>query len=350
MSDAPTSVYTRTASLTDVGSVRSVNQDSCGEFVDDAGYRLLMVADGMGGHLGGEVASKAAIDTVGQIFQRGIEEPAAFLREAIVLANKRVFERSAAEPDLHGMGTTGVALLIGPGRRAWFANVGDSRGYRSRGGRLEVMTQDHSWVHEEVRQNRLTLEEAAVHPRKNVLTRSIGVDPTVEVDVTEVDMEPGDRLLLCSDGLWGEVADANIAGVLDSQEPEQAVRALIDMANDAGGPDNITVQIAVVPSRIGEHEATPAVRSESETTLNEMAAEDTLPRADPVDVPYSEADDPAYEPELAEPRRGSTLALTVTVAAVAALLLVALVWFAIAETGSAPAPSASGAEHEPTRP
>ena len=350
MSDAPTSVYTRTASLTDVGSVRSVNQDSCGEFVDDAGYRLLMVADGMGGHLGGEVASQTPIDAVGQVFQRGIEEPAAFLREALTVANKRVFDRSTAEPDLYGMGTTGVALLIGPGRRAWFANVGDSRGYRSRGGRLEVMTQDHSWVQEEVRQNRLTLEEAAVHPRKNVLTRSIGVDPVVEVDVTEADMEPGDRFLLCSDGLWGEVVDADIAAVLDSQEPEQAARALIDMANRAGGPDNITVQIAVVPSRIGDDEATPTVRNDSETTLSEPTAEDTLPRADPIDVSYTEENGPGHGPKLEKTRRSSAITLTVAVAAVSALLLAALVWFAIAEDSSAPAPSSSGAQHPPARP
>lgn len=349
MSEARTSVYTRTASFTDVGSVRTVNQDSCGEFVLDAGYRLLMVADGMGGHLGGEVASQATVEAVGQVFQRGVDDPAGFLREAFTLANKRVFERSAADSNLHGMGTTGVALLIGPGRRAWLANVGDSRAYRSRGGRLEVLTQDHSWVHEEVRNNRLTLEEAAVHPRKNVLTRSIGVDPVVDVDVTETDLEPGDRFLLCSDGLWGEVADADIAAVVDGQEPEQAVRTLVDMANRAGGPDNITVQIALVPSRIGDYEAGSTPAGDSDTTLSEPGAEDTLPRVDPVDIPYSDSNDPDYEAPGPDGSLSSMRLLTLAVAAVSALLLAALVWFAIAEGSGSSATPVSAAQDEPAR-
>ncbi len=350
MIDARTSVYTRTASLTDVGSVRSVNQDCCGEFVHDSGYRLLMVADGMGGHLGGEVASQTTVDTVGQVFERGIEDSAAFLREAFTLANKRVFEQSAADPNLHGMGTTGVALLIGPGRLAWFANVGDSRAYRSRGGRLEVLTQDHSWVHEEVRMNRLTPEEAASHPRKNVLTRSIGVDPVVQIDVSETEIEPGDRFLLCSDGLWGEVEDADIAAVLDSQEPEKAVRALVDIANRAGGPDNITVQIAVVPSRVRDFEASEAVAGDSGATLAESDSEDTLPRADAIEISFEDSSDPGYEAPKADSRSSSTRVLTLAVAAVSALLLATLVWFAIAESPSAPATPVSAAQDEPARP
>lgn len=350
MSDPRTSVYTRTASLTDVGSVRSVNQDSCGEFFLDAGYRLLMVADGMGGHLGGEVASQTAIEAVGQVFQRGIEDPTRFLREAFTLANKRVFERSIGNPELHGMGTTGVALLIGPGRKAWLANVGDSRAYRFREGRLEVLTRDHSWVHEEVRQNRLTLEEAAVHPRKNVLTRSIGVDPVVDVDLGETDLQPGDRFLLCSDGLWGEVPDAEIAAVLEASDPEQAVRTLVDMANRAGGPDNITVQIALVPSRIGDAEVPDPAASDSETTLGGGSAEDTLPRGEPVDVSFEEDDGVDHAARRPGGRRSSTRVLTVAVAAVSLLLLAALVWFAIAEAGDAPATPVSAGQDAPAAP
>lgn len=350
MIDASTSVHIRTASLTDVGSVRSINQDSFGEFVHDAGYRLLMVADGMGGHLGGEVASQAAVEAVGRVFQRGIEDPAGFLREAFTLANKRVFEMSAANPDLHGMGTTGVALLIGPGRRVWFANVGDSRAYRSRAGRIDVLTQDHSWVHEEVRQNRLTLAEAAVHPRKNVLTRSIGFEPAVEIDVSETEMEPGDRYLLCSDGLWGEVDDAEIAAVLDSQEPESAARSLIDMANRAGGPDNITVQIALVPSRIGESEATDERPSDAETTLREPGAEDTLPRGEPVDILSPDSADDDFARANAGGHGSSTRLLTLAAAVVSVLLLAVLVWFAIAEAGSSPAEPVNAASDEAAGP
>ncbi len=312
-------MYTRTASLTDVGSVRTTNQDRCGEFVDDAGYRLLMVADGMGGHLGGEVASQTAVNAVGEVFQRGVEDPVQTLSEAFTLANQRVYEMAAKQAELTGMGTTGVVLLIGPARTGWVAHVGDSRAYRIREGCFEPLTHDHSWVLEEVRHNRLTPEEAAVHPRKNVLTRSIGVDATIEVDIAETDLEPGDRFLLCSDGLWGEVPDEQIAEVLISQEPDQAVQTLVELANTNGGPDNITVQIAVVPSRIAaEDPDITLVPEDVGAGLSSQDAESTLPLGEP----DPEAD---FEPERTQRRRRTRL-LTAAVAAVAGLLVAALAW------------------------
>ncbi len=240
----------RTASLTDVGRVRSANQDVCAEFVGAAGTRLLVVADGMGGHAGGEVASRTAVEAIGEWFENGDGGNGEMLREAFEAANERVYRMAAESPHLHGMGTTGVALLLGPGPAGWVAHVGDSRAYRLRRGRMELLTQDHSWVGEEIRNKRLTPEEAEVHPHRSALLRSIGVDPEVEVDVTPVPVESGDRFLLCSDGLWGEVDEETIAFVMASDDPEVSVRRLVELANDNGGRDNVTVQMVVVPASV----------------------------------------------------------------------------------------------------
>jgi serine/threonine protein phosphatase PrpC len=290
-----------TASLTDVGRLRSNNQDRCAEFVDQAGYRLLIVADGMGGHQGGEVASQTVVETVGEVFRRGFADPAGLLREAFDEANDRVHGMAARSAALNGMGTTGVALLLGPARRAWLANVGDSRAYRIRRGRFELLTDDHSWVNQEVRHQRMTPEEAAVHPRKNVLTRSIGVDPSVEVDVTATDVEPGDRFLLCSDGLWGEVPEPRIAEVLSSEAPERAVHTLVALANQSGGPDNITVQIASLPTGPGASAA-----------------------------PSPDAASGVRSQGLRGP--GRRRILTATIAAVTGLLALTLIWMLVAGT------------------
>ena len=145
-------------------------------------------------------------------------------------ANERVFRMSVESPHLRGMGTTGVALLLGPAGAAWVAHVGDSRAYRLRQGRIELLTEDHSWVGEEVRARRLTPEEAEVHPRRSALLRSIGVDPEVEVDVTPVPIESGDRFLLCSDGLSGVVPHAEITATIAREAPDDAARLLIERA------------------------------------------------------------------------------------------------------------------------
>ena len=138
------------------------------------------------------------------------------------------------------MGTTLVGLLIHSDGRAWVAHVGDSRAYRMRGGRFEALTQDHSVVAELVRSGMLTEEEAESDPRRNEILRSVGVEETVAADISEVTIQPGDRFLLCSDGLTGPVTANEIASVLGRNEPENAVRTLIARANEAGGPDNIT--------------------------------------------------------------------------------------------------------------
>lgn len=239
-----------TASATDVGRVRSVNQDAFGEFEDSArGLRLLIVADGMGGHRAGEVASEIAIAAVGEVFESSSESPAELLRTALTTANSRIFSAACEDPGLAGMGTTGVALLISGEARCWVAHVGDSRAYRLRGGVFTPITDDHSVVGELVKRGQLTAEEARVHPQSNEILRALGTQESVEVELTPVDVALGDRLMLCSDGLSGMLPDPEIGEVLSGGTPSETVSTLIELANEAGGTDNITVQIAEISSK-----------------------------------------------------------------------------------------------------
>lgn len=246
-----------TASATDVGRRRATNQDAFGSADAESGARLLIVADGMGGHAGGATASRLAVEAVVEVFQRSSEPPDATLRRALESANARVYAESQRDPSLAGMGTTGVALAFAPDGAAWVAHVGDSRAYRLRDGELEPLTADHSLVGELLRRNMITPEEAEHHPRRHEVLRSIGVEAEVQVDVAPVDVRPGDRFLLCSDGLCGVVHDAEIAAVLAREVPEAAVRELVAAANTRGGPDNITVQIARVPPAAPRHAMAP---------------------------------------------------------------------------------------------
>jgi protein phosphatase len=173
--------------------------------------------------------------------------PDVTLREALEAANRVVHEQALGNPHLSGMGTTGVAALFPADGVAFVANVGDSRAYRMRDGALQQITLDHSLVAEMQRRGLLTEEEALVHPRRNEVLRSLGVEPNVVVDLHQLELEPGDLFLLCSDGLCGVLRDPEIAEVVQHEPPEQAVRTLVDLANRRGGPDNITVQIARIP-------------------------------------------------------------------------------------------------------
>jgi protein phosphatase len=235
-----------TASATDVGRVRSVNQDRCAEFQVSAGAILLVLADGMGGHAGGEHASRIAVETIGEVFQRKFGDPEVTLRLAFDAANEAILQEARDRSELHGMGTTAVALLISPDG-AFTANIGDSRAYRVRGGAIDLLTEDHSIVFEEVRSGRITPIEARTHPLRNRLLRCLGLQLGVAADVQRVDIESGDRFLLCSDGLWGELEDGELCTVLAGERPDDAVRVLIERANANGGEDNITVQVAAVP-------------------------------------------------------------------------------------------------------
>ena len=248
------------AELTDPGSVRASNQDACAQFAAaDRHMRLLVVADGMGGHLGGEEASRIAVTSMGEVFERGGDDPEELLRQAFDRANAGVFETAAGNPELQGMGTTGVVLLFVPGHRVWVAHVGDSRAYRLRQGRFEQLTQDHSVVGALLRMGHITEEEAREHPQRNEILRAIGTQEQVEVEISCLEVQPGDRYLLCSDGLSGMVIDPEIARVLGQCEPDTAVHELVGMANENGGTDNITVQIAALP------EAEPSQHAITET-------------------------------------------------------------------------------------
>lgn len=229
----------RWAALTDVGRIRDHNEDSIwpenGSGVSDA--RLVVgVADGMGGHAGGEIASRTAIETA-----VGMSGGAAMRVQA---ANLAVIETAGRQPRLAGMGTTLTLAIVGDDGATDIAHVGDSRAYRIRDGRPEQITADHSYVAEMIDAGRLTPEEASVHPYRSVVTRAIGLDPGVEVDTHQVMLAPGDRLLLCSDGLTSMLDDAAVAEILTAHaDPESAVTALVEAANLAGGADNISVVV-----------------------------------------------------------------------------------------------------------
>jgi protein phosphatase len=200
---------------------------------------LFAVADGMGGHRGGEVASSLALETLEQAFAQG----EGTLGDQVRAANRAVLERSIHDRAVAGMGTTLTAILV-EGDRLRLAHVGDSRAYLARQGDLRRLTEDHTLVHRMVLEGDLTAAEAEVHPHRNILTRVLGVDPDVELDEDVIELRLGDRILLCSDGLTGMLSEDRIARVLvEEAEPGPAVERLIRESNEAGGIDNITAVI-----------------------------------------------------------------------------------------------------------
>ncbi len=246
-------IRVRTAASTDTGRVRDRNQDSY-----LVGTTVFAVADGMGGHVGGEVASSEALEPVAALDGRAFatpEEATEALREAIVEANARVVSHGEEHPELAGMGTTLTVALLREGR-LHLAHVGDSRAYLLQAdGRLLQLTTDHNLVEQMVQDGRLSRDEAAAHPQRNVITRAIGVEREVQVDTLDpIELRPGDQVLLCSDGLTGPVDDEAIAARLAADEPDQdTVEGLVAAANEAGGPDNITaVLLRVEPTTARE--------------------------------------------------------------------------------------------------
>ena len=241
------------AGATHVGVVRRVNQDAFGRYDDPArGETLLVVADGLGGHRGGEVASRMAIERLGPLVGASDADPAERLVRAIEETNRQIHEESRADYTLEGMGTTIVCLLLGRGGAAHVAHVGDSRLYRLRAGTIEAITEDHSLVATLVREGVLSPDEARTDPRRNQILRALGVRKDIEVDVAPVETRPGDDYLLCTDGLHGLIDDHAIQ-VLAAElaDPEAAVAGLIDAANRAGGTDNVTCMLARFPERTG---------------------------------------------------------------------------------------------------
>jgi protein phosphatase len=261
------------AAATDVGRMRKNNEDSY-----LSAKPVAAVADGMGGHSAGEVASAIAIEELTALRGRGPweNETAATddLKQAILRANRRIREMAARDRRLNGMGTTLVALLE-DGDMVHVANVGDSRGYLLRQGELSQVTVDHSLVQELVDDGRLSPEDAERHPQRSVITRALGIDPEVEFDLFTYKLQVGDRLLLCSDGLSDVVEPAQIRKVLlRVPSAQRAARELVTVANANGGPDNITV---IVVDAVDE--SAPVIEDGGDTTgdLAAGAATGALP-------------------------------------------------------------------------
>lgn len=229
--------------ITDIGRVRRKNEDA---FLVAADGRLAAVADGMGGHEAGEVASGLALESLAASLGDASQPSAEAVRNAVLRANRRVFEESVERGHVQGMGTTLTALWVpGDDGQAWIGHVGDSRCLRWRAGRFEQLTRDHSWVQAQVDSGLLTPEAALTHPMRNVITRSIGFEPEIEVDVIPVDLAAGDVFLLCSDGLSGKLSSLDLAvrigsAVAGDEAPGPVLRDLVDEANNRGGEDNIT--------------------------------------------------------------------------------------------------------------
>lgn len=275
---------------TDIGRVRDHNEDG---YLVEHHVGLIAVADGMGGHRGGEVASAAALEALRIAFVAG-----ASIDEAVSVANDAVHEQSVADPNLRGMGTTLTAGSFDDEGHLVLGHVGDSRAYLARGGELERVTTDHSLVEELIQAGELTPEEAERDPRRSMITRALGLEPGVAVDVIELDLRDGDRLVLCSDGLTTMVGEDDIASLL-AEEPDAATAAdrLVDAANAAGGVDNITVVVIDVVN-----DDAPA---KPESASDERGAEqlDELPDEMSDELTDEPADGPAENMDAAEKPR-----------------------------------------------
>ncbi|MDD5167793.1 MAG: Stp1/IreP family PP2C-type Ser/Thr phosphatase [Syntrophales bacterium] len=252
----------RTAAMTDVGRVRLNNEDSY--YANDE-IGLFVVADGMGGHASGEIASKMTVDIIRDYFKgSGKNQPVQIgpymrdysdvtnrLASAIRLANMAVYEASLSSPELQGMGTTVAAIQIA-GNRLSIAHIGDSRVYLIRAENIEQLTDDHSVVYEQIKRNLISKEDASKSEIRNILTRALGISDDAEVDLAEMTLSPGDILLLCSDGLNGMVDDTDILSIiLASDDPPAACKKLIAAANANGGKDNITVVLIYTENKPG---------------------------------------------------------------------------------------------------
>lgn len=241
--------------MTDVGLCRVLNEDNWDWTHLAPDIELFVVADGMGGHDAGEIASMLAVQNICRETRSRIqgigplspEKLENILEESFRAANNSI--KDAADDNHTDMGTTMVATLMIGNRHALVANVGDSRAYLLRQEILHQITRDHSLVARMVEQNRLTPEEARVHPHSNILLRTVGTERDVDVDIFSVELEPGDAVLMCSDGLWGDVEDSNIQAIMNHySDPRQACRELVRASHHGGGKDNVTIQIVQVPS------------------------------------------------------------------------------------------------------
>ena len=270
----------RIGAKSDVGRVRDGNEDSY--LVQEP---LFVVADGMGGHVAGDVASRLAVKTIGESLPDGSAQPEQ-LAAAVKAANSEIWKKAHSDPELQGMGTTCTLLFVAEDE-AHVAHVGDSRAYLLRDGELQQITEDHTLVGRMVREGRLRPEEAEHHPQRSIITRALGVDDSVEVDLSSFSVRRGDRVLLCSDGLTSMVDGTTIRDVLARHDdPQATVEQLIDLANKAGGDDNITAVVLSFDG--GEGDAAPArndtLTQEVSTAEVARRSEAVQPGAQPHDV------------------------------------------------------------------
>ncbi|XEC96980.1 Stp1/IreP family PP2C-type Ser/Thr phosphatase [Paenibacillus tarimensis] len=248
-----------TATRSDIGRIRSVNEDRSWVEQFDNGITAAIVADGMGGHQAGDVASQLAVEAYREALGElrpdiTVDEAKMLLRQAILQANEVVFDMASQNEQYHNMGTTVVAAIV-RGENAVIGHIGDSRAYKIRDGLITQLTDDHTLVNELAKNGQISPEEAATHPRRNVLTRALGTDPLVEVDIRVLPWTKGDILLLCSDGLSNMVTDEQMLETLQSGELDIEAKAdrLVELALQAGGDDNITVAILQRDAEV-EHE------------------------------------------------------------------------------------------------
>jgi PPM family protein phosphatase len=239
------------ASLTDVGCQRENNEDSYlyWEPASDEEFRrkgrLAIIADGMGGHEGGQEASRMAVETVREVYDRGFrDDPQAALVESFAVAHARIQNFAERHPAFHGMGTTCTALVL-RGRQLYFAHVGDSRLYLVRGARILRLTRDHSYVGRLVESGIVRAEDAEKHPQRHILTAALGAGRELAVDGAEqgLALQDGDDLLLCTDGLWSVVTEEELEAAVSGNVPAECCAALVKLARERGAPDNITLQV-----------------------------------------------------------------------------------------------------------
>jgi len=239
------------ASLTDVGRQRSNNEDSCLYWEPEPEEefrrkgRLAIVADGMGGYEGGQEASRLAVETVKQVYDTAFDNaPQTALLQAFEAAHQNIQRYAEEHPQFYGMGTTCTALTV-VGRQLWFAHVGDSRLYLVRGSTIARLTRDHSYVGRLVESGIVRAEDAEMHPQRHILTAALGSGREVIPDTSDqaLELESGDTLVLCTDGLWGMVGEQEMASLVSANTPAGTCRALVELALERGGPDNVTVLV-----------------------------------------------------------------------------------------------------------
>ncbi len=333
------------AQLTDVGRKREHNEDNMAYVIPRDPQvmtkkgALFIVADGMGGHAAGEVASEIAVDTVSSVYyQDDSEDVAVSLLLAIKRANAAIHQRAAENMSRSGMGTTCVTAVL-RGDMAYIANVGDSRAYLIRGGQVKQVSQDHSWVAEQVRAGILTEDQARTHAQRNVITRCLGTQADVEIDVFAEPIVEGDSLVLCTDGLSGLISEDDLQRIVNQFVPQESVYHLVERANENGGPDNITAIVMRV-QEVGReppnsYRPVPVDGRETAGDARTTASLTTIPLAFPIRTSNSHGgplhiasgplvspeSDTAPQPVVHAPRRGHGRFFYPTLALIVLLLI-----------------------------